>query len=88
MNCATVNNFIMDNIITEEIRVQREAMDEIIHQTKTLEIELYVIKTLSVLFRTIICEFESTYERPPTKDELIWVCSEKMHRDIRKLLDS
>jgi hypothetical protein len=87
MNYVPVNNF-MDSIVIEEIRVQREAMEEIIHQTKTPEVELYVIKTLSVLFRTIICEFESTYERPPTKDELIWVCSEKMQRDIRKLLDS
>lgn len=40
---------------------------------------------IPVLFRKIINDFESTFKRVPTKDELIWVASEHLEINIRIL---
>ena len=66
-----------------EIRVQTEVLHEI---TKDDEERVdRIVCVCASMFRKIIQEFEEKYDRPPTKDELIWVCSEKMQKNIREL---
>jgi hypothetical protein len=70
-------------IIQKEIRVQSEVLEEIAKNDE--EKCGKIVCTCAAVFRKVIQEFEQSHNRPPTKDELIWVCSEKINRNIREL---
>ena len=71
------------HIVQLEIHIQAEVLREIIKGDE--ERVGMIIRLCAGLFRKIIQEFKENFGRPPTKDELIWVCSEKMQKNIREL---
>jgi regulator of PEP synthase PpsR (kinase-PPPase family) len=71
------------HIVQLEIHVQHEVLEEIAKDSE--EKCGKVVCACAAMFRKIIKEFEEKFGRPPTKDELIWVCSEKMQKNIREL---
>ncbi len=74
-------------ITEQEITCQRQALNELSHGDNYLA-SLYFEwndSLLAVLFRKIINEFETDYNRVPTSDELIWIVSETLGFNIRLL---
>lgn len=71
-------------LIKTEIHVQNEVLQELLLGDNP-EKAFRIVDLCATLFRKIIEEFECSEGRPPTKDELIWVCSEKLKRNIRDL---
>jgi hypothetical protein len=67
--------------VRTEINVQNEVLKELALESPDQVFR--VVEICAALFRKIIDEFEKSHNRPPTKDELIWVCSEKLKRNIR-----
>lgn len=72
----------------DEIRCQREVFEIISHGDDKLVQDLfgYHNMILAITFRKIITEYENKYNRVPTADELIWITSEKLKEDIRKII--
>ena len=68
--------------VCNEIRCQREALFDIIHEDQNTHT---YISILAPLFRHVITEFIQNQNRLPTKDDLIWVCSEHVDFDIRSI---
>ncbi len=75
------------SITEQEINCQRDALNDLSHGDNSLVMN-YVNWNgckLAIIFRKIICEFESDLNRVPTSDELIWIASEMLHFNIRTL---
>lgn len=53
---------------------------------KTEEDRLKLIECFGKLFRDIIVEFEKNLGRDPTCDDLIWVASQHLNRNIREMI--
>jgi hypothetical protein len=53
---------------------------------KTEEDRLRLIECFGKLFRDIIIEFENNLGRDPTCDDLIWVASQHLNRNIREMV--
>jgi hypothetical protein len=67
-----------------EILCQCEVLIELTGENN--ELINSVIESFAPLFRHVIEEFEESHKRVPTKDELIWVCSEHLNANIRELV--
>ncbi len=70
-------------IIRLEIRNQSDAIRDVIQGDES-KVQLFIDK-MGPLFRDIIREFEAKFHYVPTKDDLIWIASEKMNMDIRAM---
>jgi hypothetical protein len=74
--------------IQDELKCQREALNELSHGNNALaqELVMYHGMILAATFRTVINEYEEKLNRCPTADELIYVTSEKLKENIRNIV--
>ncbi len=71
----------------QEFTCQKDALFDLSHgdDDTALQYVQWHDSQIAVLFRTIINDFESNYNRVPTSDELIWFVSEMLGFNIRLL---
>ena len=75
--------------IQDEFKCQGEALKIISHNNNDTAMKLYMYHKGEIFekFRMLINEFEKDLDRVPTADELIWLTSERLHKNIRELFE-
>ncbi len=71
----------------QEITCQNNALNELSHGDCNIALQYFEWddSKIFVIFREIINEFEIDLNRVPSSDELIWIASEMLNRNIRTL---
>ncbi len=72
----------------DEITVQLNALSELSHGNNKMVDQVLCLKPfIAVTFRAVINQFEIERGRVPEPGELIWLTSELLDYDIRKLFE-